>query len=64
MRYGMRVYPRETGGGCRGGHGATGRAGFGDEVNRRIMLGIYALSSGYYDAYYGQAQKVRTSTTW
>jgi aspartyl-tRNA(Asn)/glutamyl-tRNA(Gln) amidotransferase subunit A len=33
---------------------------FGDEVKRRIMLGTYALSSGYYDAYYGQAQKVRT----
>ena len=34
--------------------------GFGDEVKRRIMLGTYALSSGYYDAYYGQAQKVRS----
>jgi aspartyl-tRNA(Asn)/glutamyl-tRNA(Gln) amidotransferase subunit A len=34
--------------------------GFGDEVKRRIMLGTYALSAGYYDAYYGQAQKVRT----
>jgi aspartyl-tRNA(Asn)/glutamyl-tRNA(Gln) amidotransferase subunit A len=34
--------------------------GFGDEVKRRIMLGAYALSAGYYDAYYGQAQKVRT----
>ena len=34
--------------------------GFGAEVKRRIMLGTYALSSGYYDAYYGQAQKVRT----
>src|SRR5215813_8089839 len=33
---------------------------FGDEVTRRIMLGTYALSAGYYDAYYGQAQKVRT----
>ncbi len=39
---------------------ATRAAGFGDEVKRRIMLGTYALSSGYYDAYYGQAQKVRT----
>ena len=38
----------------------TRAAGFGDEVKRRIMLGTYALSSGYYDAYYGQAQKVRT----
>jgi aspartyl-tRNA(Asn)/glutamyl-tRNA(Gln) amidotransferase subunit A len=38
----------------------TRSEGFGDEVKRRIMLGTYALSSGYYDAYYGQAQKVRT----
>ncbi|HVE98272.1 MAG TPA: Asp-tRNA(Asn)/Glu-tRNA(Gln) amidotransferase subunit GatA [Mycobacteriales bacterium] len=37
--------------------------GFGDEVKRRIILGTYALSSGYYDAYYGQAQKVRTLIT-
>ncbi len=39
---------------------ATRAAGFGDEVKRRIMLGTYALSSGYYDAYYGRAQRVRT----
>jgi len=39
---------------------ATRAEGFGDEVKRRIMLGTYALSSGYYEAYYGQAQKVRT----
>ncbi len=38
----------------------TRAAGFGDEVKRRIMLGTYALSSGYYDAYYGRAQRVRT----
>jgi aspartyl-tRNA(Asn)/glutamyl-tRNA(Gln) amidotransferase subunit A len=38
----------------------TRDAGFGDEVKRRIMLGTYALSAGYYDAYYGTAQKVRT----
>ena len=38
----------------------TRGAGFGDEVKRRIMLGTYALSAGYYDAYYGQAQRVRT----
>jgi aspartyl-tRNA(Asn)/glutamyl-tRNA(Gln) amidotransferase subunit A len=38
----------------------TREAGFGAEVKRRIMIGTYALSSGYYDAYYGQAQKVRT----
>ncbi|MDP6492349.1 MAG: Asp-tRNA(Asn)/Glu-tRNA(Gln) amidotransferase subunit GatA [Acidimicrobiales bacterium] len=39
---------------------ATRTAGFGDEVKRRIMLGTYALSAGYYDAYYGRSQKVRT----
>ena len=39
---------------------ATRAAGFGDEVKRRIILGTYALSAGYYDAYYGSAQKVRT----
>jgi aspartyl-tRNA(Asn)/glutamyl-tRNA(Gln) amidotransferase subunit A len=38
----------------------TREAGFGDEVKRRIMLGTYALSSGYYEAYYGRAQRVRT----
>jgi len=38
----------------------TRDAGFGPEVKRRIMLGTYALSSGYYDAYYGRAQRVRT----
>ena len=41
----------------------TRDAGFGAEVKRRIVLGTYALSSGYYDAYYGQAQKVRTLIT-
>ncbi|GAA1627741.1 Asp-tRNA(Asn)/Glu-tRNA(Gln) amidotransferase subunit GatA [Catellatospora bangladeshensis] len=41
----------------------TREAGFGDEVKRRIIIGTYALSSGYYDAYYGQAQKVRTLIT-
>jgi aspartyl-tRNA(Asn)/glutamyl-tRNA(Gln) amidotransferase subunit A len=40
--------------------GLTREAGFGAEVKRRIIIGTYALSSGYYDAYYGQAQKVRT----
>ena len=39
---------------------ATRAAGFGPEVRRRIMLGTYALSAGYYDAYYGQAQRLRT----
>ncbi|WP_373292819.1 Asp-tRNA(Asn)/Glu-tRNA(Gln) amidotransferase subunit GatA [Mangrovihabitans endophyticus] len=41
----------------------TREAGFGPEVKRRIIIGAYALSSGYYDAYYGQAQKVRTLIT-
>ncbi|MBX6389243.1 MAG: Asp-tRNA(Asn)/Glu-tRNA(Gln) amidotransferase subunit GatA [Frankia sp.] len=59
MRYGLRV-------GDDGDAGAeqvmsrTRDAGFGPEVKRRIMIGTYALSAGYYDAYYGQAQKVRT----
>ncbi len=59
MRYGLRA-------GDDGDHsveqvmGMTRAAGFGPEVTRRIMLGTYALSSGYYDAYYGSAQKVRT----
>ncbi len=39
---------------------ATRDAGFGDEVKRRILLGTYVLSAGYYDAYYGKAQRVRT----
>ena len=38
---------------------ATRAAGFGDEVKRRIMIGTYALSAGYYDAYYLKAQQVR-----
>ncbi|MGW5513222.1 Asp-tRNA(Asn)/Glu-tRNA(Gln) amidotransferase subunit GatA [Nocardia africana] len=59
MRYGLRV-------GDDGTHSAeqvmslTREAGFGPEVKRRIMIGTYALSAGYYDAYYGQALKVRT----
>jgi aspartyl-tRNA(Asn)/glutamyl-tRNA(Gln) amidotransferase subunit A len=40
-------------------YNATREAGFGEEVQRRIMLGTYALSAGYYDAYYGKALKVR-----
>ena len=39
---------------------APGDEGFGAEPKRRIMIGTYALSAGYYDAFYGQAQKVRT----
>ena len=62
MRYGLRV-------GDDGNRSVeevmslTRDAGFGAEVKRRIMIGTYALSSGYYDAYYGQAQKVRTLIT-
>lgn len=41
---------------------STRRSGFGDEVIARVMLGTFALSAGYYDAYYGKAQKVRTLT--
>jgi aspartyl-tRNA(Asn)/glutamyl-tRNA(Gln) amidotransferase subunit A len=56
VRYGART-PEPT---LLGMYTATREAGFGPEVKRRIMLGTYALSSGYYDAYYGRAQKVRT----
>jgi aspartyl-tRNA(Asn)/glutamyl-tRNA(Gln) amidotransferase subunit A len=59
MRYGLRVTP-EGDPSAEDVMRATREAGFGDEVKRRIILGTYALSSGYYDAYYGQAQKVRT----
>jgi aspartyl-tRNA(Asn)/glutamyl-tRNA(Gln) amidotransferase subunit A len=57
VRYGMRV---EGEGDVVGMYESTRAAGFGDEVKRRIMLGTYALSSGYYEAYYGRAQRVRT----
>ena len=61
MRYGLRVSPEGVDGPtAEQVMAATREAGFGDEVKRRIILGTYALSSGYYDAYYGQAQKVRT----
>ena len=56
VRYGLRV-PAD---GVHEMYRKTREAGFGDEAKRRIMLGTYALSSGYYDAYYAQAQKVRT----
>jgi aspartyl-tRNA(Asn)/glutamyl-tRNA(Gln) amidotransferase subunit A len=59
MRYGLRVTP-EGDPSAEDVMKATRDAGFGDEVKRRIILGTYALSSGYYDAYYGQAQKIRT----
>jgi aspartyl-tRNA(Asn)/glutamyl-tRNA(Gln) amidotransferase subunit A len=59
MRFGLRVTP-EGNPSAEEVMRATRDAGFGDEVKRRIILGTYALSSGYYDAYYGQAQKIRT----
>ena len=57
---GVRYGPRSEGATYRGMVERTRDDGFGDEPKRRIMLGTYALSAGYYDAYYGQAQKVRT----
>ena len=57
VRYGLRV---DGDGDLVSMYRRTRAAGFGAEVKRRIMLGTYALSSGYYDAYYGTAQKVRT----
>jgi aspartyl-tRNA(Asn)/glutamyl-tRNA(Gln) amidotransferase subunit A len=56
VRYGLRVDAADV----TAMYGITRAAGFGAEVKRRIMLGTYALSAGYYDAYYGQAQRVRT----
>jgi aspartyl-tRNA(Asn)/glutamyl-tRNA(Gln) amidotransferase subunit A len=56
VRYGLRV----DGPNAAAMNAATRTAGFGAEVKRRIMLGTYALSAGYYDAYYGKAQSVRT----
>jgi aspartyl-tRNA(Asn)/glutamyl-tRNA(Gln) amidotransferase subunit A len=58
VRFGMRI--PVPGGTVEDVMGATREAGFGPEVKRRIILGTYALSAGYYDAYYGSAQKVRT----
>lgn len=60
VRYGQRVLPEEGPVTIERVMGATRGAGFGEEVKRRIMLGTYALSAGYYDAYYGSAQKIRT----
>ncbi|UER53871.1 Asp-tRNA(Asn)/Glu-tRNA(Gln) amidotransferase subunit GatA [Kineosporiaceae bacterium SCSIO 59966] len=61
MRYGLRVLPDGVGAPTAAQVMAATRAvGFGEEVKRRIILGTYALSAGYYDAYYGSAQKVRT----
>ena len=59
MRYGLRTGDA-AGASAEAVMSATRDAGFGREVKRRIILGTYALSSGYYDAYYGSAQKIRT----
>ncbi|MGB3413693.1 MAG: Asp-tRNA(Asn)/Glu-tRNA(Gln) amidotransferase subunit GatA [Microbacteriaceae bacterium] len=59
VRFGLRVNPA-GGGTVEDVMSATREAGFGDEVKRRVILGTYALSAGYYDAYYGNAQRVRT----
>nr|WP_233150638.1 Asp-tRNA(Asn)/Glu-tRNA(Gln) amidotransferase subunit GatA [Sphingomonas sp. BT553] len=58
VRYGLRDLPE--GAGLQDMYAATRADGFGDEVKRRIMIGTYVLSAGFYDAYYTQAQKVRT----
>lgn len=60
MRYGLRVEPDQGPVTAETVMAATRGAGFGDEVKRRIILGTHVLSAGYYDAYYGSAQKVRT----
>jgi aspartyl-tRNA(Asn)/glutamyl-tRNA(Gln) amidotransferase subunit A len=58
VRYGLRL--EEPGDTIVEMYGRTRSSGFGAEVKRRIMLGTYVLSAGYYDAYYGTAQRVRT----
>jgi len=58
VRYGLRDLPE--GAGLQDMYAATRSAGFGDEVKRRILIGTYVLSAGFYDAYYNQAQKIRT----
>jgi aspartyl-tRNA(Asn)/glutamyl-tRNA(Gln) amidotransferase subunit A len=58
VRYGLRDLPE--GANLQDMYAATRAAGFGDEVKRRILIGTYVLSAGFYDAYYTQAQKVRT----
>jgi aspartyl-tRNA(Asn)/glutamyl-tRNA(Gln) amidotransferase subunit A len=58
VRYGLRDFP--DGAGLQDMYAATRAAGFGPEVKRRILIGTYVLSAGFYDAYYTQAQKVRT----
>ncbi|MGB7371048.1 Asp-tRNA(Asn)/Glu-tRNA(Gln) amidotransferase subunit GatA [Erythrobacter sp.] len=58
VRYGLRELP--DGAGLQDMYAETREAGFGEEVKRRILIGTYVLSAGFYDAYYNQAQKVRT----
>ncbi len=58
VRYGLRDLPQ--GAGLQDMYAATRAAGFGDEVKRRIMIGTYVLSAGFYDAYFTQASKIRT----
>lgn len=63
VRYGLREMPAPENGeraGLQDMYAATRAAGFGDEVKRRILIGTYVLSAGFYDAYYTQAQKIRT----
>ena len=57
VRYGLRELPEKAG--LQDMYAATRAAGFGDEVKRRVLIGTYVLSAGFYDAYYTQAQKVR-----
>ena len=58
VRYGLRDLPE--GAGLQDMYAATRAEGFGDEVKRRMLIGTYVLSAGFYDAYYTQAQKIRT----
>ncbi len=63
VRYGLREFPGQEKGeraGLQDMYAATRSEGFGDEVKRRILIGTYVLSAGFYDAYYNQAQKIRT----
>jgi aspartyl-tRNA(Asn)/glutamyl-tRNA(Gln) amidotransferase subunit A len=60
VRYGLRLSGEGARRDLRGMYGATRDAGFGPEVKRRVLLGTFVLSAGYYDAYYLKAQKVRT----
>jgi len=60
VRYGLRADPADGGSSLRAMYSRTRESGFGPEVKRRIMLGTYVLSAGYYDAYYLKAEQVRT----